>query len=702
MLSPETIAKIAAERGDTVVNSPVGGNPPPASGSSLFKQKVQEKKQAESGVMFPAKQGEGLVMAGLKSVGNLPQSAFNVGKSLVDLAGTAAGAIANPAETAKSIGKFGTAVAQKFTEGEQPEEAALNEKLKNIETYVNERYGTSFGDKKFSFDDMLNKLQKTATEDPFGFGTDIVGLLTGGATLAGKGAAMTKVLSKGAQVATKPVSKVVNTVKKGVGDTAGFTTSQVTGLNKDTIAQIIENPQAFGKNRDIAGSRARIASGVKNALDDRLEELSELGKGYESVRTAQGAVDIPEDLVTTVLNKYGVKLDDKGQIVTSSESRPLSSADRGALQDFISGYGKETTLSNNAFLNVREALSNLSKYEQGKTSLPQQIARDLRAQYDAIGKEKIKGLKELDTEYAPERELLGQLKRDIIDPKTGDLKDGAINKIANITGKGKENILTRMKAIVPDIEERVRLVKAIEDIEAASGFKVGTYVRAGAAMTGLATGNLPVIIGAILSQPEIAVPLLRAYGYVGQKAAPIVNTLNTIVNDVNNFRLPSPVINYIEDYKKNPSIGLQISKKINPEKIAKNMDDVDLSRSRRLYDRLVNSKGVQLTNAEFEFDNFAKDFDFDPTDFTTTESKALMLEDIIKRKEAIINDGLSSQEVPGKAAGKNQKLESPSSLPDDTTKLVKSQIQPSEVPLSTADRIIEKKSIKNMNQTQRD
>ena len=138
--------------------------------------------------------------------------------------------------------------------------------------------------------------------------------------------------------------------------------------------------------------------------------------------------------------------------------------------------------------------------------------------------------------------MLSQVRKDIIDAKTGDLKDGAISKIANLTGKGKENLLARMKEIVPDIDQRVRIIKAVEDIERASGLKTGTYTRGLIAGGGALTGNIPAIIAAILTQPQIAVPILKGAGYVGQRAVPILRALRAIVDDVNNFRLPTPFI----------------------------------------------------------------------------------------------------------------------------------------------------------------
>jgi len=467
---------------------------------------------------FPATGKENPIQAGLKATGNLPASAARFGKGFFDV-------VTNPIDTVKAVGSSVVGGVQKLIPGEQPQEEAFNQLTNSLK----ERYGS------------LEALQKTAVEDPFGFGTDILGLVTGGASLVGKAGAVSKAIGTTGRMATAPVKAGVTKAVEGVGTTARFGLSQSTGLNPETITQIIKNPQALKNvNPEI---RVETAKAVGQALDDRLEELGGLGKGYEDIRNQAVPVSIPKNVIPTILGKYGVKLDDAGRIITTPESRPLSSVDRASLQDFIDNYGSQGNLTSNSFLNVREALSNLSRFEQGKTSLPQQIARDLRAEYDAVGKAQIRGLKELDQAYAPERQLLSQLKRDIFDPKTGDLKDGAISKIANITGKGKENLLERVKQIVPDIEERVKLIKTIEDIERASGFKTGTYIRGAVTGGGVLTGNVPVIISAILSQPEIAVPLLKGFGYTGQKARPILEGLKNIANDINNFKIPKPLIN---------------------------------------------------------------------------------------------------------------------------------------------------------------
>jgi len=346
-----------------------------------------------------------------------------------------------------------------------------------------------------------------------------------------------------AGLVTTPAKAVIGATADVAGNTGKgvvkYAISQATGLNPETISEILRNPGKF--KAATTESRVEVANAVKEGLDNRLAELSDVGKNYDAIRNTPASVFIKPNIVSDVLKKYGVKLDAEGKIITTPESRPLSAGDRAGIQDFIDNYGQEPVLSNNGFLNAREKLSQLSKYDATRTNLSQSIARDLRSEYDKLGKAQIKGLSETDAVYAPERQLLGQLKKDLFDAN-GALKDNAISKIANVTGKGKEKLLARMEEIVPDIKERINVLKAAEDIERANGLKVGTYTRTAVGVGGLFSGNIPLIIGAIISQPQIAVQLLRGAGYVGQKVGPIIDALKAISNDVNNFRFPKPFL----------------------------------------------------------------------------------------------------------------------------------------------------------------
>ncbi len=115
----------------------------------------------------------------------------------------------------------------------------------------------------------------------------------------------------------------------------------------------------------------------------------------------------------------------------------------------------------------------------------------------------------------------------------GTFKDGAVNKISNATGVGKDNLLNRLEKISPGVTKRIQVLKAVEDIQKANGIKIGNYTRGAIQAGGVLTGNMPAIITAILTSPSSAVAILRSAGYVGSKALPILNYLKAIGGDIN-------------------------------------------------------------------------------------------------------------------------------------------------------------------------
>lgn len=502
-----------------------------------------------NGATFPASPNDNPLIAGIKATGNLPSSGINFAKGLVQTA-------LHPINTLSSIGN---AVLGAVNEGAKKitgnpivggtEGDKVNQNFDALTQALKDRYGS------------LENLQRTATNDPFGFGTDVLSALDAGASLAGKGELINNAINKVGEVAKTPLG-LAGKVVKTAPEIGKFGVSQLTGLNPQTIGNIVENPQAFTSESLTNTNRASLASSVKETIDQRIKDLSATGKGYEAIKASPDVVNVPGGSIGQVLDKYGLQVIDSKdaegnaiyKIKTTSESVPLSPSDKTALQDFLNVYGHEPQLSSNAFLNTRSALSDLSRYESGRTGNLEKIARDLRSTYDQLGKNQISGLSELDQKYAPEVQQLKQIKKDYLTPN-GEFKDGAVNKIANLTGKGKDQVLRRLEQIHPGITQRVKMLKAAEDIEAAHGQKVGTYARSASA-TGAAiftaTGNFPAaiasIVSAIVASPDVAVPLIRAYGIAKPTALKIAGLLKGAANDVNNFRLPGNIHPYVSGY----------------------------------------------------------------------------------------------------------------------------------------------------------
>lgn len=511
------------------------------------------------GATFPSDpNNDSALGAGAKAVGNIPSSAYSNVSGFASI-------VAHPFQTLDAIGNSVLGGLQKgvtaATGFEFPDTGAYNKADTTASAMgkgLSDRYGS------------IDNLQRTATNDPLGFGMDIMSLGQGASMVAGKSAlaargmeaASAGLKTVGSTIA-KPLKPVANVITDTVPKVIRSATSQVTGLDTSTISQVLRKQEAFSKEALASADREVIASSVKQAINERQQELSDLGSNYKNIReTTTHPTDIPEQNIKAgdqivvnmepgfirkiLTDKFNIKIDAKGNIPDGPSNRPLSAADRTSLENFIKTWtnnGKKTILTPDEFLNTRGALDELARWDQGKTNLTKLVSRELRKQYDQAGKAQIPELKSLDSQYAPEVSLLKQLKNDIF-TANGELKDNAISKIANITGPGKEKLLARVSQVVPDIEQRVRVARAAEDIERSAGVKVGTYTR-GAGMAGVAygllSGDISALVAgvtAIIAHPEIAVKLLRGLGIAGEYASPFATALRKAANDVNNFSVP--------------------------------------------------------------------------------------------------------------------------------------------------------------------
>lgn len=186
------------------------------------------------------------------------------------------------------------------------------------------------------------------------------------------------------------------------------------------------------------------------------------------------------------------------------------------------------------FLTMRGKLAKIANYEGiGKSSPLESAAAGMRSDLNTNYRPSIPGLEDTDATYSSQITDLKNLSKGILD-KDGNLTDTGINKIANSTNKGRSVFLQQIEDISPGISERVKALKAVEDIEKAQGHKVGTYMRAAEGAGGvyaLASGNIPALAGVIattiMSSPDIAVPLMRAYGNVSGLADAVISKLKS-------------------------------------------------------------------------------------------------------------------------------------------------------------------------------
>jgi len=489
-----------------------------------------EQEGGQPFILFPATGEEGYLAQAGKTVGNIPGSAFNFGKGIIE-------APKNIFENIKSIPQEFTSL---VNESGGDVGKAIERTITEMPHTAYKMFMPQFARSIISGD--YRNAQKVLAEDPVG---QLAPLILGAKAIAGKagvGAQFNQAMEIIAKPITAPAKMIGNATAKTISGTSKFGVSQATGLNPQTISTALKNPQELGNAIKRGVNREVIAEKVKGAIEARLKDLSETGKGYETMKQSKILVKVPSDIISQTFKKFGLALDKNGKIKSTVESRPISNADKISLEGFVKTFGKRKTLSANAFFNAREALTNLSKFEQGKTQIPQLIAKELRKAYDNAGKSQIKGLETLDKTYSSERALLNLIKKDYLEKNTAGgikLKDNAINKIANATGTGKDALLARLEKLVPGVEKQIKLVKVIEDIENSGRQKVGTYARAAGIGAGAITLNPYLIVGSILSIPQLAIPILSGIGYSAAKIKSTMNVLGIPLKELN--KLPDTI-----------------------------------------------------------------------------------------------------------------------------------------------------------------
>lgn len=215
------------------------------------------------GATFKADAGDNPLVAGAKAIGNLPSSFLHLGGGLLDAA-------LHPVKTVEGIGSGIVGGVENLTGQNQGNPDSNQQTANAIGKAFMDRYGS------------LENAQRTATNDPAGFGTDVLSVLTGGEGLARGGAglvdaarggtAASDLVDTGVNAMKDATQKVVNPVVKGVGAVAsapvklaGATMGLQTGVGGQAIA---EGLNASAKGGD--ASKAFIEGLRGNANPDEL------------------------------------------------------------------------------------------------------------------------------------------------------------------------------------------------------------------------------------------------------------------------------------------------------------------------------------------------------------------------------------------------------------------------------------------------
>lgn len=338
---------------------------------------------------------------------------------------------------------------------------------------------------------------------------------------------------------TNPITPVVKGavgVGKLAGSAIGGIASNIIGLPAETLADLVKNPQDYSKTAMEANSRGGLANELGNTIDNLEQTKSTTGAEYEGIRNSGAVANIPTESVIKTFADNGLQVSKdaggKWTIAAPTADTTLSTADVAHFKSFLDQFGSDK-LDANQLLNARSKLSEFSNYD-GKTNASTSLARDLRGTYDNIGKTQIPNLKALDEKMAPQIQQWKSIKKEFLtkDPATGDweLKPNTASKLANSLKAGKEPLVAKLEQIMPGITRKLEVLRNIESIEGKVGISAGNYVKAGAEVYGIASGNIPLAVGMIIAHPTVATQILRGFGFMTKATIlPVLSRVRALI-----------------------------------------------------------------------------------------------------------------------------------------------------------------------------
>lgn len=269
-----------------------------------------------------------------------------------------------------------------------------------------------------------------------------------------------------------------------------------------------------------------------------------LNEGYRSRFKGMKALDDSFESQSVALRRLRENLFDRDGRLTDAGLDRLSRAKldnprlMAQLEELVPGVGEQVRALQRE-LALRQGLVN----EYGQ--LIDTGRRKVLGAEPVTQRRLLDDLEEVSPGIAKDLKVLNELRsleKGLID-ESGNVTDPGMQRIVNATTGAHPNLLARLEKLSPGISKRIRLYRAAQDIEAASGQKVAVYTRA-AVLGGafVASGPLAAVITAVITAPGTAVAVLRGYGML--KNAPavrqVVNTLKRAAIEGGNAATRSP------------------------------------------------------------------------------------------------------------------------------------------------------------------
>lgn len=484
-------------------------------------RKIADAKSAETyHPLFPAAVGEDSPSkAGLKSAGNAPSSLVHLGENLFN-------AFRHPIDTLGGVGNAALGAVQEGvqkTTGVDLHDEQARRTYNALSDALKERYGS------------LDNLQRTATNDPAGFGADVLSILEGGAGALGKTAELNSVLSKTAEIATAPARATGSAIGRVVGEAEGVATGAGYGAIKEGMKAAMEGgdkAQAFIDSVRGVITPEQIVTKAKEALgtiiDNRREDYQTRLEGLKTNTTEFSHAPLIKTF-DSLLDKFGVFLDEKGALDFSRSpglGRYQSQVKQilQTLQDWGSRAGDNTVVGIDKLKQVIEdfriGTPDAKRFDSFVTTLKKEAQGLIRNE---------PGYSELVGNYQKSSGLITEIQRGL---SLGDknMLDMAFRKLTS--------------ALRTNNEFRRQLVQELDDVSGGTlsseiaGQQLGEWLprglmrvigsAGGVATLARGTSIIPILFTAALTSPRVIGELINGLGLAKNVSAPLIKALNNL------------------------------------------------------------------------------------------------------------------------------------------------------------------------------
>lgn len=264
----------------------------------------------------------------------------------------------------------------------------------------------------------------------------------------------------------------------------------------------------------------KLLNSLKSNLAKKQKALETTGLKYEELRNIPQRVVLGEKWLDNALALVGLnpkKVGGKTKIFYNADSSIRDPKDLTRLSEIYDTYSHLDKPTANQILNLRSDLSNLVENAKNRDDI-YRFSSALRKEVDKNAKIDLPGLTKLDKKFGSQKKFLDLVEGEFENQKGNyrDTLDTLINRLGNQTNKSK---LARMEKLNPGISKDVKLVKAANQIESASANQVGNYLRSIIGGGAIGTGNLPVALLSLATNPQIATGVAKNLGKISKSTS---------------------------------------------------------------------------------------------------------------------------------------------------------------------------------------